>query len=322
MEGQNHTTNSDEIVKRKLDTRNKELEIEEIRLNHKYNLSKQGLMSGSVGVGFAFFTVLFLIAAAYYKAPVSQPVFSGWHIVAIIFILVAGLVLYFSLVFWREVKLAAETKTLVASLGDVAASGGYYIVCPADTIIASENTITGSIGVFGLLPNMKELMNEKLGITSDVVRTNDKSDMGSVFRPLTEDERELIQKSVDGTYNTFVTHVAEGRGKSYEDIDAIGQGRVWSGKDAMAIGLIDMFGGLDKSIEVAAEIAGLENYRVTSMPKIEDPMTQLMKQLSGDARTSALERELGSYYKYFEMARDIEEMKGVQARMPYLIEVK
>jgi len=224
-------------------------------------------------------------------------------------------------VIYREVKLAAETKPVVASMGNMAASGGYYIVCPADTIIASENTLTGSIGVFGLLPNMQELMNDKLGITSDVVKTNKMSDMGSVFRPMTAEERELMQYSVDNVYNSFVTHVAESRGLTYEQVDAIGQGHVWAGKDAIEIGLIDMFGGLERSIEVAAEMAGLENYRVTSLPKLEDPLTQLMNQLSGDVRMKMIRKELGADFRYYQMLKEIREMEGVQARIPYEIQV-
>ncbi len=224
-------------------------------------------------------------------------------------------------VIYREAKLAAEAKPFVASLGNVAASGGYYIVCPADTIVASETTITGSIGVFGLLPNLKELLNDKIGITTDGVKTNKFSDMGGIFRPLDPDERAFIQSSVDDVYSDFVNRVAEGRGMTFEEVDAIGGGRVWAGKDAIEIGLVDVFGGLDKSIELAAEMAGLENYRISSRPELEDPFTTIMKELSGGIKMKMMKKELGESYDMFKKAQEIQEMKGVQAMMPYTIQI-
>ncbi len=217
--------------------------------------------------------------------------------------------------------MAAEAKPFVASLGNVAASGGYYIVCPADTIVASETTITGSIGVFGVLPNLQELLNDKIGITTDGVKTNKHSDMGGIYRPLDPDERTFIQGYVDDVYTGFVNHVAEGRGMSFEDVDAIGGGRVWAGKDAIEIGLVDVFGGLEKSIEIAAEMAGLENYRISSRPELEDPFTSIMKQLSGGVKTKIMKKELGEAYDMIKQAQEIQESKGVQARMPYTIQI-
>lgn len=221
----------------------------------------------------------------------------------------------------REVKLAAEVKPVVASLGDVAASGGYYIVCPADTIVASENTITGSIGVFGLLPNLQELMNDKIGITTGVVKTSKYADIGSPTRPLTADERKMIQSYVDDVYTTFVNNVAEGRSMTYEEVDAIGGGRVWSGINAMEIGLIDLYGGLERSIEIAAEMAELENYRIKSLPVLEDPFTQLMKQFTGGAKTRIIKKELGASYELYKKAEEITKMRGIQAIMPYSLDI-
>ena len=221
----------------------------------------------------------------------------------------------------REVKLAAEAKPFVASLGDVAASGGYYIVCPADTIVASETTITGSIGVFGLLPNLQEMMNDKIGITTGVVKTNKYADIGSPTRPLTADERKTIQSYVDEVYTTFVNNVAEGRTMTYEEVDAIGGGRVWSGVNAMEIGLIDLYGGLERSIEVAAEMAGLEDYRVTSLPVQEDPFTLLMKQFTGNAKARIIQKELGSTYELYKKIEEISKMRGIQALMPYTLDI-
>ena len=222
-------------------------------------------------------------------------------------------------VIYREAKLAAEKKPFVASLGDVAASGGYYIVCPADTIVSSENTITGSTGVFGVLPNMKELMNDKLGITVDVVKTNTHADMGSVFRSLTPEERMMIQSYVDDVYQNFAQRVAEGRNMTYDEVNAIGGGRVWSGEDAMRVGLIDVFGGLDKSIAIAAEMAGLDNYNTRSLPALEDPFTAIMKELSGDIRTRIIKKEMGTSYHYYQQLEEVKNMDGIQARMPFSI---
>ncbi|MBE9518279.1 MAG: signal peptide peptidase SppA, partial [Bacteroidetes bacterium] len=181
----------------------------------------------------------------------------------------------------REVMLAAKEKVIVASMGDVAASGGYYIAAPADTILAGPGTITGSIGVFGLFPNVQKLMNDKIGISTDVVKTNENANLLTAMDPLDPEERLIVQKMIDDFYINFVNIVADGRGKSYEEIDAIAGGRVWAGSDALELGLIDMYGGLEKSIEVAAEMAGLENYRVQSLPRLEDPMTAIMNQLTG-----------------------------------------
>ncbi|RLD92351.1 MAG: signal peptide peptidase SppA [Bacteroidetes bacterium] len=224
----------------------------------------------------------------------------------------------------REVMLAAKEKPVVASMGDVAASGGYYIAAPADTILASPGTITGSIGVFGLFPNVQKLMNDKIGVTTDVVKTNENSNILTAMDPLDPDERVIVQKMIDDFYVNFVNIVAEGRGKSYDEIDAIAGGRVWAGSNALELGLIDMYGGLQKSIEVAAEMAGLEDYRVQSLPRLEDPMAAIMKQLTGGSmvRTDRiLQRELGLSYRHYRKIQDIQKMHGIQAIMPYEIEL-
>ena len=157
-------------------------------------------------------------------------------------------------------------------MSDVAASGGYYIACAADTIVAHENTITGSIGVYGVLFNGKEFLNKKLGITIDRELTNKHSDYGSFSRALDQYEKEIIQKIIDNFYDVFLTRVSEGRNISKEKIHEIGQGRVWSGVNAMEIGLIDVYGGLDKALEIAKEMAGLDHYRIIELPKKKDPI--------------------------------------------------
>ena len=220
-------------------------------------------------------------------------------------------------VIWREMKLANEEKPVVVSMGDVAASGGYYIACASDKIYASPNTITGSIGVFGIMPNLEELMTDKIGITFDNVKTNKFADLGSVNRPLTQEEYDIIQKGVVDVYNTFTSKVAEGRDMSQENVDDIGQGRVWSGTNAMDINLIDEYGGLEAAVAGAAELAELEDYRIYELPEQKDPFQELLEQLEEDMQTSWIKYQLGDQYKYYKTIQDIKHLKGVQARMPY-----
>ena len=218
---------------------------------------------------------------------------------------------------WREVKLAADEKTMVVSFGDIAASGGYYIAAPADKIVAQPNTITGSIGIFGIIPNFGELMNDKLGITTDVVKTNENSDLLTLTRPLTPYERQLLQENVEEGYDIFISHVAEGRNLTKEEVDKIGQGRVWSGENAIEIGLIDSFGGLEDAIEMAAEMEGLENYRTVSLPRLPDPFEELFKTGRKNIRARILKNELGEKHRYYELFKKASQMNGIYARMPY-----
>lgn len=216
----------------------------------------------------------------------------------------------------REVMLARKEKPVIASMGDVAASGGYYIACLADTIVASENTLTGSIGVFGLMFNMENFLDDKLGITVDRVTTNDHSDLGSVTRKMTPDEKLVIQKRVDEIYETFISHVAEGRGLTTEQVDAIGQGRVWSGSNAMQEGLIDVYGGLSKSIELAEQMAGLDHYKIVEYPKQKD-LEQIIADLTGSVKANVLEDELGENLRYYDYMKKVLKQQGILARMPF-----
>lgn len=228
---------------------------------------------------------------------------------------------YGSEVIWREVKLAAETKPVIASMGDVAASGGYYIAAAADTIMADRTTITGSIGIFGMIPNAQKLLVDKLGITSDVVTTNEHSDMISVTRPMTPFERDLMQQTIEAGYDTFISRVAEGRSMDKTAVDEIGQGRVWAAVNAKEIKLIDVYGGLNDAIELAKKMAKLETYRIVNLPKLKDPIEELIKEMSGSAKAGFMKDELGENYKYYEQMRSFLLQKGVQARMPYDIEI-
>ena len=224
-------------------------------------------------------------------------------------------------VIWREVALAKKVKPVVASMGDVAASGGYYISCAATKIVADPSTITGSIGVFGLVPNLKGLFNEKLGITFDNVKTNNYADFGTVTRALTESEKAVYLSDVENIYQTFIKHVADGRNMSTDQVDSIGQGRVWCGVDAKDIGLIDEFGGLEKAIELAAKLAKIGEYKIQSLPEQKDPFTQILEGLSGGANDALLKKELGDVYEYYQYIRNVKNMKGVQARLPYFINI-
>jgi protease IV len=229
---------------------------------------------------------------------------------------------YDSEVIWREVKLAAETKPVVVSMGNVAASGGYWIACAADKILAQPNTITGSIGVFGTIPNAGELMNNKLGITTDVVKTNKHSDMPSFTRRMTDFERDLIQQSVEDIYDIFLEKVADGRNMTKEAVDEIGQGRVWSGENALEIGLVDELGGLDRAVKLAAELAELENYRTVDLPALTDPFQEFLKGGSDNVRARIIKSILGESAKYYELVDRAGKMNGVYALVPYSIEIR
>jgi protease-4 len=222
---------------------------------------------------------------------------------------------------WREVKLTSEVKPVVVSMGNYAASGGYYISAAADKILASPVTVTGSIGVFGLIPNAQTLLSKKLGITSDVVRTNAHSDSPSLTRPLSAFEKEVIQANVERTYNTFSGVVADGRSMTLAAVDSIGQGHVWSGADATGIGLVDGFGGMNDAIKEAAGLAGLENYRIVERPVTEDIYTRLLNQFSGEVREKIVAGELGEAARYYYDLKEILSSDGVQALMPCFIDI-
>ncbi|MBI1288307.1 MAG: signal peptide peptidase SppA [Flavobacteriales bacterium] len=222
-------------------------------------------------------------------------------------------------VIWREVVLAKAEKPVVVSMGDVAASGGYYISCAADSIVAQPNTITGSIGVFGVLMNAQKFINNKLGITVDTVKTNRFADLGTPLRPLTPVERDIVQNGVNEIYFEFISKVAEGRGMTTDQVDSIGQGRVWSGEDALQIGLVDKLGGIEDAIAIAARMAELENYRVVEYPAKKDPMQKMIEDFTGKGEEALLQHRLGHYYEYVKDVEDLMKMEGVQARLPYQI---
>lgn len=224
-------------------------------------------------------------------------------------------------VIWREMVLAKQAKPLIVSMGDVAASGGYYISAPADSILATPTTITGSIGVFGMYFNVKEGLNKKLGINVETVSTNKHADFGSMFRQMSAEEKAVAQLGVEDIYQTFIGHVSEGRNIPVARVDEVGQGRVWSGANAIDIKLIDQFGGLKSAIKVAAEKAKLDNYRITELPKQKDPFQQLLEDLTGKAKISLLKDELGVVYRQYSNVLNLMSNQGIQARLPYNVEL-
>lgn len=225
-------------------------------------------------------------------------------------------------VIWREMMLTREVKPVVVSMGDLAASGGYYIACMADTIIAQPTTITGSIGAFGLFFTGEELMHDKLGINIENVNTNKHSDLGTFDRDITPAERRILVSQVDNIYEDFKKRVSEGRDMEPSFVDSIGGGHVYSGRDALNLGLVDMLGGLSDAIEVAKNMADIgEEYRVVEYPEMEDPLTRLIEQLTGDYKASIVKEELGEYARFFELLEKTKAMKGYQTRMEYELEI-
>lgn len=220
----------------------------------------------------------------------------------------------------REVELAAKEKPVIVSMGNYAASGGYWISSTADYIFADPNTLTGSIGVFGTFPNFKGFFNDKLGLTFDEVKTNDNSDFGSLYKPLTPYQMTMMQKNVTDTYDDFITLVSETRDLRKTFVDSIGQGRVWSGTDALEIGLVDELGGIDKAIAYAAEKAGLTSYSIKEFPKQEDPFENLFKTETQEYYTKVImKKNLGASYKYLETIENISHIEGIQALMPMVV---
>jgi protease IV len=224
-------------------------------------------------------------------------------------------------IMWRELDLASRVKPVVVSMGNYAASGGYFISAPGTKIYADPMTISGSIGVFGLIPDISKLMDDKLGLTTDVVKTNKYSDFPSILRPMNPYEKELMQLSIEKTYSDFVDKVAAGRKMSDAAVDSIGQGRVWSGSGAEKIGLVDEMGGLKDAIKGAADLAGITSYSVRELPVFEDPYTRLLTRFGGEMKMKVLKNELGETVKFYNLVREIKEMSGIQARLPYFIEI-
>lgn len=225
-------------------------------------------------------------------------------------------------IIWREADLLRQVKPLIVSMGDVAASGGYYIACMADTIFALPNTLTGSIGVFGLFPNFDKLLHN-IGVHNEFVGTGKYSDFGRMDRALTEAEFAVIDTIVGDVYRSFLERVAAGRSMTVEEVDKIGQGRVWTGVMAKEAGLVDEFGGFYAAVKAAASRAGLDSWELVSYPHKTDMFTELMSIVDAEqAKQDFLKSELGHSYRYYELLKIASNLEGVQTLMPFTVTIQ
>lgn len=223
---------------------------------------------------------------------------------------------------WREVVLLKEKKPVIVSMGDYAASGGYYISCAADYIVADPTTLTGSIGIFGMFPNMEELLTDKLGLHFDMVKTNKFADMGTLARPFNSDERAAMQNYINNGYKLFVKRCADGRGMSVEAIEKIAEGRVWTGATAKELGLVDELGGLNKAIEIAAQKAEVEAYSLLTYPSKESFFSSLMNEGKSNYIEGQLMETLGEAYPSIKFIQNVKDMDRIQARMPFDLHIQ
>ncbi|MFZ2907042.1 MAG: signal peptide peptidase SppA [Cyclobacteriaceae bacterium] len=223
---------------------------------------------------------------------------------------------------WREITLTAKTKPIIASMSDYAASGGYYLAMGCDTIVAQPHTITGSIGIFSVLFDASGLLNNKLGITTEEVKTGQYGEMTTLSRPLTDAEKNVWQRRTDEIYETFTGKAAEGRGITKEEIKKVASGRVWTGIQAKDKGLVDVLGGFDDAVKIAADKAGVaDNYKVKFYPRVKNFYEQLLDGLEENARTKAVREEMGQYYPLYEQWQHVKSYYGVQARMPFEFQI-
>ena len=223
---------------------------------------------------------------------------------------------------WREVCLLKEKKPVVVSMGGMAASGGYYISCAANRIFAEPTTLTGSIGIFGMIPDMSELMTEKIGLKFDVVKTNEMSDIGTMARPFNEAESAQMQKMINRGYDLFTKRVADGRGMAQDSVKLIAEGRVWTGEQGLKIGLVDELGNLDDAVAHAAELAKVEKYRAVGYPAPDNPFDQLLNQTKGGYLDSELRELLGEGYAVYSLVRNVKDADRIQARMPFEMNIQ
>ena len=221
----------------------------------------------------------------------------------------------------REIEITKEEKPVVVSMGSYATSGGYYISCNADRIIAEPTTITGSIGVFGAIPNISEF-SKRIGINAEQIGTNKRSVGYSIFEPMNEDFYMVTREGIERVYNTFVTKVAEGRKMTFEEVDSIAQGRVWTGKEALEKGLVDELGSLEDAVRTAADLVGITEYRVRNYPDYEKEFKDIFKGPFAKVKENMLKTELGeSNYRALQRIKEFSELKGIQTRLPFLIEI-
>ncbi|BDD03831.1 signal peptide peptidase SppA [Aureibacter tunicatorum] len=226
-------------------------------------------------------------------------------------------------IIWREIELAKKEKPVIASMSDLAASGGYYISSGCDTIVAEPNTITGSIGIFGILFNAQELLNDKLGITFSTVKTAPFADMGSTTRPMTAEEKKIMQAQIDRGYEIFTSLVSKGRRMSIDRVKEYAEGRVWTGEQAQKRGLVDIIGGMNTAIDIAAQKAelGKGEYKVEFYPPSRTFFEELIQSYNDDTELALIQKHAGEYAPYIKQIKSMKEMKGIQARLPYILEI-
>ena len=223
---------------------------------------------------------------------------------------------------WREVTLLKKEKPVIVSMGDYAASGGYYISCAADCIVADPTTLTGSIGIFGMFPMVENLLTDKLGLHFETVKTNSYADMGDMTRPFNDAERAAMQNYINNGYKLFVQRCADGRGMSVEAIEKIAEGRVWTGATAKELGLVDELGGLDKALEIAAQQAEVETYSVINYPDKSDIFSSLLDKGKKDYIDGKISETLGEYYDYAKFIQGLKNADRIQARMPFELRIR
>jgi protease-4 len=226
-------------------------------------------------------------------------------------------------VMWREVRLASKEKPIIASMSHLAASGGYYIAMGCDTIVAEPSTITGSIGVFSVLFDLSSFLDKKIGITFDEVKTGEVGELVTVTRPLTSFEKSVWQKRTDKIYEGFTSKAAQGRHMDVEKLRKVASGRVWTGAQAKEKGLVDVIGGFDDAVMIAAKKAGIENdYKLKYYPKQKNFFAQWLQGMEENSKVNALKEELGEGYATYEQLKKVQSLQGTQARMPFVLEMK
>lgn len=225
-------------------------------------------------------------------------------------------------IIWREIEITKKDKPVVVSMGNLAASGGYYISCNADRIVADPTTITGSIGVFGMVPNISEFT-DRIGINAEQVGTNKRSVDYSLFEPLSDDFSKVTKEGIERVYKTFVTKVAEGRNMTFDEVDQIAQGRVWTGKQALENGLVDELGGLEDAVKIAANMVDIVDYRIRSYPDYKREFKDMISGPFGSVKEQMLHDEIGrENLKMYKQLQQFSDWKGIQTRMPFLLEIR
>ena len=223
---------------------------------------------------------------------------------------------------WKAIENLKKEKPVVVSMGDYAASGGYYISANANKIVAQPTTLTGSIGIFGMFPDL-EGTTKKLGVHTDVVKTNEFSDFGNLTRPMKDSEKQIMQKYIEKGYDLFLTRCAEGRGIPKDTLAQYAEGRVWTGNQALEIGLVDELGGIERAIEIAAELANLgKSYVVFEYPKLRSPLEELLQPAKEELVAKTIRQYLGDSYDTFMLLKEIKEQDYLQARIPFELNIK